>query len=272
MKIDFSCPLLLHPGIFSDIHMLALMYAGELCYWAWLVASTSKKPSAECKGSKAASSDSKAAVTVNATSLAVVDSSMASLQLGEGSKTAESATNSKDTLTPFSNAHSKGTVTPRSEAVQMPTEIATNCGMEPGTSAADKPPLGETNVLAERQCNVQKSSVGSLVSSEVDSQTSLEKTVQDLSLHDHSEQRARGSEYSNCAIDALPSERHLYSVMEHCQGVDTVENWKSRFDPFKRGQELLSKFVEVARGPLKSQGWNYGRAVQLLVAMKKAQH
>ena len=24
-------------GIFSDVHMLALMYAGELCYWAWEV-------------------------------------------------------------------------------------------------------------------------------------------------------------------------------------------------------------------------------------------
>ena len=30
-------------GIFSDVHMLALMYAGELCYWAWEVSSGSEK-------------------------------------------------------------------------------------------------------------------------------------------------------------------------------------------------------------------------------------
>lgn len=25
-------------GVFSDVHMLGLMYAGELCYWSWEMA------------------------------------------------------------------------------------------------------------------------------------------------------------------------------------------------------------------------------------------
>lgn len=35
---DLNPPTSIHihtPGIWSDIHMLALMYAGELCYWIW---------------------------------------------------------------------------------------------------------------------------------------------------------------------------------------------------------------------------------------------
>lgn len=32
---DPSLPGLLQQGIYSDVHMLALMYAGEMCYWHW---------------------------------------------------------------------------------------------------------------------------------------------------------------------------------------------------------------------------------------------
>ena len=227
--------------------MLALMYAGELCYWAWSIGATSKKQDTEVLGPTSSNSKTK---TVNITSSATVKSSP--LPKEEYNKTVESAENSKDT-----------TAEPSLGAVQPPTGITTSSGTEL-SKTDNKAPSDDTNT--ERSCstcNVDPSTFDS------DSRTRLEKTVQDLSIQD-TELVASGC--SNCTGGiVVPPERQLYSVMEHCQGAEAVENWKRRFNPLKRGQELLSKFVEVARGPLKAQGWNYARAVQLLVAMKKAQ-
>ena len=216
--------------------MLALMYAGELCYWAWSVATASKKQSAQIPG--ATSSDSKTKTT---SSGGISNSPLPK----EENETVESTESGKDTIKPTLGV----------------AGVTTCSGMELNT--ADEAPSDDTNV--ERNCSTCNMDPPTSLSN---SRTSLEKTVQDLSIQD-TELVASGC--SNCADDiAAPAERQLYCVMEHCQGVEAVENWKSKFNPLKRGQELLSKFVEVARGPLKAQGWNYGRAVQLLVAMRKA--
>ena len=71
----------------------------------------------------------------------------------------------------------------------------------------------------------------------------------------------------NHSITGLSS---LFCVMEHSQGAEFVKQWVSDFDPQKNGRELLSKYIDVARGPLKAQGWNYDRAVQLLVQLRIA--
>ena len=34
-------------GIFSDVHMLGLMYAGEMCYWAWEIGNEVKQTTSE---------------------------------------------------------------------------------------------------------------------------------------------------------------------------------------------------------------------------------
>ena len=41
-------------GIFSDVHMLGLMYAGEMCYWFWQESTkmTSPEPSSDGPSSK----------------------------------------------------------------------------------------------------------------------------------------------------------------------------------------------------------------------------
>ena len=235
----------LYIGIFSDVHMLALMYAGELCYWGWSVSATSKKQSAEALGATTSDSKAKTVDTISSAAL----SSTSSLPKDEN-RPAESTESSKDIVTPSSR-------------VVQPTEVTTNNGLELSTNKA--PSDNTTN--AGKSCSTHSNMDLSMPDS--NSGAGLEQTVEALSIQDTG---LLASGCSNCASDTALLERQLYSVMERCQGAEAVENWKSRFDPLKRGQELLSKFVEVARGPLKTQGWNYGRAVQLLVAMKKAQH
>ena len=61
----------------------------------------------------------------------------------------------------------------------------------------------------------------------------------------------------------------LYQAMEHSQGSEFSSKWAEEFDCVALGQGFLAKYIEVARGPLKPQGWEYDRAVQLLVKLKK---
>lgn len=65
------------------------------------------------------------------------------------------------------------------------------------------------------------------------------------------------------------NETSLFSLIELFQGERFVDRWRSEFDACQLGQEFLSKYVDIARGPLKVQQWNYDRAVQLLVKLKK---
>ena len=246
-------------GIFSDVHMLAMMYAGELCYWAWSIGTaTSKKQNAKELGATSSDFNSK---TVTITSSAATTRSSppsSTIPREQTTKTAESA------------ECIKGTVEPSLGVVQLPTpEVTTSSDTELSKTG------NKDDANAERSCSAHSNADPS-ISDSSSNRTSLEKTVQDLSIQEDTELPASGCSNS-IAGDIVAAahtalERQLYSVMEHSQGAEAMMNWKSRFNPLKRGQELLSKFVEVARGPLKAQGWNYARAVQLLVAMKKAQH
>ena len=196
-------------GVFSDIHMLALMYAGELCYWCWsLGAAISKK---QTSGDSLNKELPKPGPTANADSAAACSSR--SLSTKEGGKQT-----SKDS-----------------------SDIA--CSVDrPSTNCAD-------------------------------TSASVEQSLKNISLEtgEHCEAVVTNT-CSHCSGEASTSRRQLFSVMEHCCGGGVVEDWNGKFDPLKRGQELLSKYIEVARGPLKAQEWKYERAVQLLVAMKKAAH
>lgn len=240
-------PLLRFAGIFSDVHMLALMYAGELCYWVWSI--TSKKQDTDIVRATT-SSDSKIK-TVNSTPTATVSSSPVSRE--ENTKTTELAESSKDTVNPSSGP------------IQLPTDITANSD----NTQLSKIALPDDANAEERSCS-STSNVSPPASDSNSRLTSLEKNVQDLSMQDTELVASGGLNGTGVIMEPVP-QRQLYSVMEHCQRADAVRNWKSRFNPLKRGQELLTKFVEMARGPLKAQGWNYARAVQLLVAMKKAQ-
>lgn len=87
------------------------------------------------------------------------------------------------------------------------------------------------------------------------------------------EQQATASK----TVEASPSnqsqssnETKLWCVMKLTQGEDFTRQWRDNFNSQKYGIEFLSKYVDVARGPLKDQSWNYIKAVQFLVSLKKS--
>ena len=146
----------LYSGIFSDIHMLALMYGGELCYWAWeMEMSDSKKREEEEKA------------------------------------------------------------------------------RQPGV---DREPRRDR----ERMSN------DSRVSSDC------------LSV----ERRDRGM--GTAAAPPLFS-----SLILLLKGRGYLDQYCREFSAASVGQSLLTKYIKLAQGPLKSQNWNYARAVQLVVQLKR---
>ena len=188
--------------------------------------------------------DSKTVVTVS-------DSSSTSLPKAP-SKDDSGAVNSASTTTPSSIAEVEPrTSSASSDSVEKLAAI--------GVPSDDR----NTEKLTANSNSLTESSTSSDIGP-----GGLDQAMQSASLEDDTELLT--SACSRCGGDGGSVLRQLFCVMEHCQGKQAVENWTSRFNPLERGQELLSKFVEVARGPLKTQGWKYGRAVQLLVTMKKA--
>lgn len=68
-----------------------------------------------------------------------------------------------------------------------------------------------------------------------------------------------------------PPRYDLYHVIHHTCGRGAESRWKAEFNPMKQGTELLSKYIDTARGPLKGLGWDYSRAVGLMVKFKKGE-
>ena len=70
---------------------------------------------------------------------------------------------------------------------------------------------------------------------------------------------------------ASGSEALPFGLMGAMRGLDFVREWREEFNPVKLGVVYLTKYIDAARGPLKFQEWNYDRAIQLLIRMKKSQ-
>ncbi|CAI8055748.1 UPF0600 protein C5orf51 [Geodia barretti] len=155
---DATLPQLLQEGLFSDIHMLALMYSGELCYWAW-----------EIEGS----------------------------ELRTREKVAQ--------------------------------------------TGVDRGPKEEER---ERKTN---SKTSSKCSDRLDF-----KTVE------------------TCGGGPLPAAMPLFSsLISQLKGRDYFVQYRRDFSAVDIGQSLLKKYIKLAQGPLKSQNWNYARAVELVVQLKR---
>lgn len=65
------------------------------------------------------------------------------------------------------------------------------------------------------------------------------------------------------------SSSDLYPVLRHTHGKEVVSQWVHGYDPLEHGLKVLSKYIKVARGPLKDVGWDYTRAVKLMLDLKK---
>lgn len=76
-----------------------------------------------------------------------------------------------------------------------------------------------------------------------------------------------GGEVTSCGAGQLSFD--LYPVLHHTRGAGAVSQWLERYDPLEYGLKVLSKYISVARGPLKGAGWDYSRAVKLMLDLKK---
>ena len=151
--------LVYNTGIFSDVHMLGLMYAGELCYWAW--------------------------------------------EEGRGGKKEE----------------------------------------------------GEEERLVAMEKEGEKRE-GEMKEKEGENTSGGEGTAEHSSTEETSSDGRMLPEFS--------------SLLRQLMGADFVHKQWCEFSPVTTGQELLGKYIEIARGPLKHQNWSYTRAVQLAVQLRKA--
>jgi hypothetical protein len=61
----------------------------------------------------------------------------------------------------------------------------------------------------------------------------------------------------------------LYPVLRQIHGEEAVSRWVDEYNPLSCGLQVLAKYIKVARGPLKSAGWDYTRAVQLTLDMRR---
>ena len=163
-------PLLCSSGVFTDTHMLSLMYAGDLCQWHMLCSAESTQ-SGNCGG-------------------------------GERDN--------------------------------------------------------DTALLGVKPCNLEEEPDDS------------ESTAVHCSK-DALSQRVNPCNFQQASPVAMPPcSLHPYTLMDTACGVEHSQKWTTTFDAPALCDRYLARYIGVARGPLKSVGWSYERAVKLLVELRRS--
>lgn len=67
-----------------------------------------------------------------------------------------------------------------------------------------------------------------------------------------------------------PCSLQPYSLMDAARGEEHSQKWTATFDAPVLCDKYLARYIGVARGPLKSVGWSYERAVKLLVELRRS--
>ena len=278
-------------GIFSDIHMLSLMYAGEMCFWAWEVSSTSTQQFSPAHSGGNNQKNSKSGQrTKNGTSTVPSADNFAQ---PKGSKIVQvdgNASGSEETSKEVSSTKEVNGISEELEdslcagadkmAVtddELSEDVSPGCGTGPDRLEKCEHTAGseETNLPCADQTDLMSQSVSAaeenMESSSVDESSVGEMTgppSADKTSASDMDATSGGKRKSSCSKDTEGVT--LYNVMLHTRGQSVVDSWKKDFDSLKHGVEMLSKYINVARGPLKKHGWNYSKAVELMVKLKKA--
>ena len=72
-------------------------------------------------------------------------------------------------------------------------------------------------------------------------------------------------------LAVLPLSLQPYLLMDSACGEEHSKKWAATFDAPVLCERYLARYISVARGPLKSLGWSYERAVKLLVDLRRSQ-
>ena len=218
--------------------MLSLMYVGDLCYWIWEVSKavahtqlvTGALPAVDTKSRKEL------------------------IQTKSGYSSADKPVSPSDSTLCDSSS------IPACAEGEIETDSRKIC-------SSDKDPSSESGACdKDRTPSLEPVETISkkLEGVELDSTRTLETVASSL-------QEATPPSQASASTRTLQhTPLDLYHVIIHTCEEGSVSRWLSEFDPHKCGLEMLAKYIDTARGPLKGQGWEYARAVKLLVMMKKA--
>ncbi len=250
--------------------MLSLMYAGELCYWAWVVTNDAPSATTPPVMEPHPSNNPKTRTECKRDN----DTPPQLLQQDKGiSKIAGrnlitdiiTSTTADSTVDVTSSDISKLSITSHVDSGNTPntamacsSSVPVPAGLESGCDhpAIDSPPHPSRN-------DVHHTLPSSPKASKTD--TSSEKNIATVEVN------CEG--YASEIRPNLPVETSgldLYHVMRCTRGEEYVLRWKCEFNAIQSGLEMLSKYINAARGPLKHQGWNYSKAVELVVKLRKA--
>lgn len=305
---------LLQQGIFSDIHMLSLMYAGELCYWAWAVSSDSYPPTQQVTDKQATKiseenskktrtkEDSLKSTSGDTSVSSSLDTSKESTAVHESSATNKDFPNMKATAVNhepvkdicnrlFVDAEVAVDDTVAEEIDGKPAETdelskvvdkltgvdgkPTSISDHKLASNIDQRPKIDDKLSGEVPLKVDFSQSGHLTSGCGGEGGEGVGGASGGGVGSTSGGGVGGGEGGSegaVSSNGTGSEENLtlYHVMLHTRGLPLIDAWKSDFDSLRHGVEMLSKYISVARGPLKNHGWSYSKAVELMVKLRKA--
>ena len=72
-------------------------------------------------------------------------------------------------------------------------------------------------------------------------------------------------------VAVLPLSLQPYLLMDTACGEEHSRKWVATFNAPVLCERYLTRYISVARGPLKGLGWSYERAVKLLVELRRSQ-
>ncbi len=254
--------------------MLSLMYSGDMCYWIWELSDSSHADTP-------ADLATETGTTVNVKSKKVhsdaAEKNCQDIDVDSSSHTTDvpppSASSSSHLATPPTSAHVEGNFE-SSDGDRTCTDNSNTITTAGGGGTLSTSPTPSNESTEE----VMKK----LEAVELDSTRTLEPPPTSSPIQEpvspsqeappSSQEVGKGCQVgvTRTVNEAPQAALDLYHVMWHTCGEEGVSRWLSDFDPHKCGLEMLSKYIDAARGPLKGQGWEYSRAVKLMVQLKRA--
>ena len=253
--------------------MLALMYSGDMCYWMW-ESSGADTPTTTAGETEASTGSKPKKVSSDATRRGCKDIKSEKVQCTDsesaGKDTVDSSPPSHTVDTPSSSDSSHLAPQPDSAHVKGDT----GCDDDNRTcSTAD-----EGRVISTSP-NPNKPSIKEVTEKVKDVDLKSGETSH-LQLHSNEStppsQKVEKSHQTvgdgkNRTIQQKPLPlSDLYHLIQRAAGEGVMSRWLTDFEPHKCGLEMLSKYIDAARGPLKGHSWEYSRAFKLVVKLKRA--
>ena len=278
-------------GVFSDTHMLALMYCGDMCYWCLdldqphdnvstgrtnddvLKGGTKGDVSTTCKDVDMSKCPTKGDKPTSCTESDESTSCKEEKHLTSCTGETSAKCTKGDESTSCTKDETSTSCTGETSAKCTEGDKSTSCTKDDTSTSF----TGETSSCTEgdKSTNCTKDDT----TSHTEVNVSQTPKVGDVSAictsgdvmrthqRDPNSDRTTDAESDNRCEDTMLIQP--YNLMVGSKGVVYKEEWCEAFDPVCFCERYLSRYISVARGPLRELNWKYDRAVELLVQLKK---